>query len=55
MSSSERPGLVMTPQAVFGICIVTVGLLLMAGNFGWIEYASLFGFSTNRHVTLPHQ
>jgi predicted membrane protein len=41
MSSSERPGLVMTPQAVFGICIVTVGLLLMAGNFGWIEARSL--------------
>ncbi len=44
MSSDERSGLVMTPQGVFGLCIVAVGLLLMAGNFGWIPARSILHY-----------
>jgi predicted membrane protein len=41
MPGERKAGIAVTPQAVLGVLIIVVGLLLMAGNLGWVEARQL--------------
>lgn len=42
MLDNERSDWMLTPQTIVGAAVVVVGLLLMAGNLGWVEPHSIF-------------
>jgi hypothetical protein len=44
MDSKERSGVTFTPQTIVGATVVAVGVLLTAGNLGWIEAHNVFHY-----------
>jgi predicted membrane protein len=44
MANDSRAGFRLTPQSVFGLLIIAVGLLLTADNLRWIESESIIRF-----------